>query len=99
MSVYEVLKEIGIEEKDALLVLNKSDQAREMTHFNSLLNRYPNAVAVSAKTGEGFDRLHTVVGDALSRSFQDVDIEMSVGNGKTPGIPRSQRRNRFHAVS
>ena len=82
MSVYDVLKEIGIEEKDALLVLNKSDVAREMPHFNSLLNRYPNAIAVSAMTAEGFDRLHTVVGDALSRSFQDVDIEMSVGNGK-----------------
>ena len=77
-----MLKEIGIEEKDALLVLNKSDVARQMPHFNSLLNRYPNAIAVSAMTAEGFDRLHTVVGDALSRSFQDVDIEMSVGNGK-----------------
>lgn len=82
MSVYDVLKEIGIEEKDALLVLNKSDAARDMAHFNALLNRYPNAVAVSAKTKEGFDRLHQVVSDALSRSFQDVDIEMSVSNGK-----------------
>ncbi|QEG23176.1 GTPase HflX [Mariniblastus fucicola] len=82
MSVYDVLEEIGIKEKDALLVLNKSDVARDMPHFNSLLNRYPNAIAVSAKTKEGFDRLHSVVGDALSRSFQDVDIEMSVGNGK-----------------
>ena len=82
MSVYDVLKEIGIEEKDALLVLNKSDAARELLHFNSLLNRYPNAIAVSAKTGEGFDRLHDVVGEALSRSFQDVDIEMSISNGK-----------------
>jgi len=82
ISVYEVLKEIGIEEKDAILVLNKIDAALEMPHYNSLLERYSNAVAVSAKTGEGFDKLHKVVGDALSRSFQDVDVEMSVSNGR-----------------
>ncbi len=82
VSVYEVLKEIGIEEKDAILVLNKIDAALEMPHYNSLLERYSNAVAVSAKTGEGFDKLHKVVGDALSRSFQDVDVEMSVSNGR-----------------
>jgi len=82
ISVYDVLREIGVEEKDTLLVLNKIDQARELPHYNSLLERYSNAVAVSAKTGDGFDRLHTVVGDALSRSFQNVDIEMSVSNGR-----------------
>ncbi len=82
LSVIDVLKEIGIEEKDTLLVLNKTDAAKDLPHYNSLLNRYPNAVAVSAKSKDGFKRLHRVVGDALSRSFQDVDIEMSIGNGK-----------------
>ena len=47
-----------------------------------MINRYPNAVSVSSKTRLGFERLHSIVSDALSRSFQDVDIEMHVGNGK-----------------
>ena len=81
-SVYEVLQELGIEEKDTLLVLNKVDQAENLATFDSVLNRYPNAVAVSAKTKKGFEKLHSVVSDALSRSFQNVDIEMSVTNGK-----------------
>jgi GTP-binding protein HflX len=81
-SVYEVLKEIGIEEKDTLLVLNKVDQVQNPGNLDAILNRYPNAVPVSAKTKLGFERLHTVVSDALSRSFLNVDIEMSVGNGK-----------------
>lgn len=81
-SVYDVLQELGIEEKDTLLILNKTDQVSDVATYDAVLNRYPNAVPVSAKKGEGFKRLHTVVSDALSRSFQDVDIEMSVANGK-----------------
>lgn len=81
-SVYEVLQELGIEEKDTLLILNKTDQVADVATYDAVLNRYPNSVPISAKTGDGFKRLHSVVSDALSRSFQDVDIEMSVANGK-----------------
>lgn len=81
-AVYEVLKEIGIEEKDTLLVLNKVDQIDNPSALDAMINRYPNAVPVSAKTKLGFEKLQSVVSDALSRSFQDVDIEMHVGNGK-----------------
>lgn len=81
-SVYDVLKEIGIEEKDTLLVLNKVDQVEKPSQLTALRSRYKNAICVSAKTKSGFDELHKVVSDALSRSFQDVDIEMDVSNGK-----------------
>ena len=81
-AVYDVLKELGIEEKDALLVLNKVDEILDPSRLDALLNRYSNAIPVSAKTKIGFEKLHRVVGDALSRSFQDVDIEMSISNGK-----------------
>ena len=81
-AVYDVLKELEIEEKDTLLVLNKVDQIHDPSRLDALLNRYTNAIPVSAKTKIGFEKLHSVVGDALSRSFQDVDIEMSISNGK-----------------
>jgi GTP-binding protein HflX len=81
-SVYGVLQEIGVEAKDTLLVLNKVDHVQSISQLETVLRRYPNAVPVSAKTRLGFERLQTVVSDALSRSFQDVDIEMSVANGK-----------------
>lgn len=81
VAVYDVLKEIGVEEKDTLLILNKIDGI-DSTKLSAILNRYSNAVPVSAYTGEGFEKLHSVVSDALSRSFQDVDIETSVSNGK-----------------
>lgn len=80
-AVYDVLEEIGIEEKDTLLILNKVDNASP-TQLDAVLNRYPTAVQVSAKTGQGSGDLLQAVSDALSRFFRDVDIEFDVGNGK-----------------
>ncbi len=81
-AVYTVLEEIGIQEKDTLLVLNKIDNLGSHQQLQSVLRRYPNAVPVSARTGEGADRLAIAVSDALSRSFRDVDVTMNVDNGK-----------------
>ena len=46
------------------------------------MNRYPHAVGVSAKTREGFEQLHAVVSNALSRTFRNVDIILPVQDGK-----------------
>tara|TARA_B100000945_G_scaffold320147_1_gene329291 strand:+ start:1579 stop:2907 length:1329 start_codon:yes stop_codon:yes gene_type:complete len=81
-SVYEVLEEIGIEEKDTLLVINKVDQIQDTHQLDLILNRYPNAVAISAVTREGFESLAMAVSDALSRSFLDLMVETGVGNGR-----------------
>lgn len=81
-AVYEVLKELHIEEKDTLLVLNKVDAAASRYQIDALLSRYPNAVPISAKTGLGLPQLAAKVSNALSRNFVDVDIETGVDNGK-----------------
>ncbi len=81
-AVFAVLEELEIDEKDALLVLNKVDGCESQSQIQAVLNRYPNAVVVSALTGDGIDKLSLAVSDALSRSFLDVDINMSVANGK-----------------
>ena len=81
-AVYHVLEELGIEEKDTLLVVNKIDAVSDRALVDAVLRRYPNAVPVSARTGEGLDRLAVAVSDELSRSFRVVDVEMGVGNGR-----------------
>jgi GTP-binding protein HflX len=81
-SVYDVLRDLGIDEKDTLLILNKIDAIEDVAQLDSVLNRYPNGVPISAQTREGFDQLHKVVSDALSRSFRDVTIETDISNGK-----------------
>jgi GTPase len=81
-SAYAVLEEIGIQRKDTLLVINKIDALPDRIRLDGLLNRYPNAVAISARTGFGLDNLASAVSEALSRNFLDVDVEMKVDNGK-----------------
>ncbi|REJ65303.1 MAG: GTPase HflX [Planctomycetota bacterium] len=81
-SVYEVLEQLGIEEKDTVLVLNKVDAVEDRATLDAIRLRSPNAVFVSARSGQGIEELAHVVGEELSRSFVDVDVETSAANGK-----------------
>ncbi len=92
-AVRDVLHEIGIDEKDTLLVLNKSDAVESTAHLQGVMHRYPNAILLSAHKREGLDRLAIGVSDALSRSFRDVEIEMGVDNGKLMAYLAASRGN------
>jgi len=81
-AAYAVLEEIGIEQKDTLLVINKVDALPDRIRVEGLLNRYPDAIPISAKNGFGMANLSAAVSEALSRSFLDVDVEMNVDNGR-----------------
>jgi GTP-binding protein HflX len=80
-AAFGVLAEIGLQQKDTLLVLNKIDMLPDPQRLDGLLNRYANAIPISARSGTGLDRLAAAVADALSRTFLDVDVEMGVDNG------------------
>jgi GTP-binding protein HflX len=96
-SAYQVLGEIGIDQKDTLLVINKVDAMPDRARLDGLLSRYPTAVPISARDGAGLGQLATAVSDALSRRFRDVDVELGVDNGRVMaylaahGDVRSQR--------
>jgi GTP-binding protein HflX len=81
-AVYKVLEELGIREKDTILVLNQIDAVTEPGALETLQQRYPLAIPVSARTGEGLTRLATAVSDALTQHFLDVDVETGVANGR-----------------
>ncbi len=81
-AVYDVLEEIGFEEKDTLLALNKVDVPEAELRMEGILNRYPNAIPISARSGKGGLQLAAAVSDALSRTFCNVDVETGVSNGK-----------------
>lgn len=81
-SVYEVLDELDIREKDTLLVLNQVDAIESPGTLEALMQRYPAALPISARTGAGLSRLAAAVSDALTRHFLDVDIELEVSNGR-----------------
>ncbi len=81
-SVYGVLEEIGIEEKDTLLLLNKIDCVQHRERLDVIYDRYPSAVPVSGVTGFGLKRMTQAVSDALSQHFREIDIRFSASDGK-----------------
>ncbi|MBN1588905.1 MAG: GTPase HflX [Pirellulales bacterium] len=81
-ATYRVLEELGIDKKNTLLVLNKIDMLPDRAKLDSLRNRYPNAVAISAQSGRGLDELAAAVSRSLSRGFVELDVEMGVDNGR-----------------
>jgi GTP-binding protein HflX len=81
-AVRGVLAEIGVEETDTLLVLNKVDAVADPVVRDALLARYPRAVTISARTGAGLPELAEIVSDCLGRGFRDVDVETALGNGR-----------------
>ena len=83
-AVYGVLRELEIEEKDTLLVLNKVDQLSSSLALEALRNRYPNAVTISAKSGEGLAGFAQAVSEALSSDFLDLEVEVPISDGRTP---------------
>jgi GTPase len=82
VAVYDVLEELGITEKDTILALNKVDQVTDRTTIEALRTRYPNAVLISAATGDGLSRLANVVSESLSHDFLDLEIQLDASNGK-----------------
>jgi GTP-binding protein HflX len=103
-AVFHVLEDLGIDEKDALLVLNKTDRLPSDSLSQKVLARYPNAIPISAVTRDGLDKFALAVSDALSKTFRDVDIETGVDNGKlmayvaAHGEILSQRYNESRVV-
>jgi GTP-binding protein HflX len=72
-AVAEVLDEIGAAEVPRLLVLNKIDLV-DRDGRAALANRQPDAVQVSAATGEGLDRLRRRLAEAARSRLTPVEV-------------------------
>lgn len=82
-AVYGVLQELGIDEKQTLLVINKIDLPGAAERMQAVQNRYRHSVAVSARSGQGLDVLAKSVSTALSAGFVTLSIRLDVSDGKT----------------
>jgi GTP-binding protein HflX len=97
-SVRAVLDEIDAEEIPQLLVLNKIDVVDPLAR-RRLANRHPDAVQVSARTGEGLDLLKQRVAEFFADRFVDVRLLLPHDSGSTlsalyeSGAPISARED------
>jgi GTP-binding protein HflX len=79
-AVNEVLHEIGADELPVELVINKID-AVDVLHRRRLANRYPDALQVSALTGEGLDALRARIADRFAERFEPVRLLLPYEEG------------------
>jgi len=79
-AVNGVLHDIGADELPIELVLNKVDAADEARR-RALSNRYPDALQVSALTGEGLDDLRTRIADRFADLFEPVRLLLPYKDG------------------
>jgi GTP-binding protein HflX len=79
-AVDDVLDEIGAGEQPRLLVLNKADALDAESRLDVGL-RHPDAVLVSALTGEGIDELGERIQQEFERSLADVELLLPYSEG------------------
>ncbi len=64
----EVMAELGAEDKPVLTVLNKIDRLEDPQRLKALQALFPEAVSISARSGEGLDTLQHTFIDYLSQA-------------------------------
>jgi GTPase len=79
-AVDEVLHEIDAEAAPRVLVLAKADKVDEERRLE-LRNRHPNAILVSAVTGEGIEDLTVRIEDEFARTLQEVELLIPYDEG------------------
>jgi GTP-binding protein HflX len=93
-AVREVLAEVGAEEVPELVVVNKLDLV-EPDDVLQLRSDWPDAVFVSARTGEGIDKLR----DAIERALPQPDTTLTVCIPYVRGDLVSRLRSRGEVLS
>ncbi len=81
-TVNEVLREIGVDSHDPLVVLNKADAIADRSVLDVLRARHADSIVVSAQSGAGLEKLAQAVATRLGDGYLDAEIETSVGNGR-----------------
>jgi GTP-binding protein HflX len=79
-AVDEVLEEIGATEVPRLIALNKLD-VLEDAEARRIVDRFPEAVGISAVTGEGVDELLDRVGVDLEKAAVEVEAVLPYSQG------------------
>ena len=84
-AVNEVLKEIGCDSTETIMVLNKTDAVPPQLEidFNLLRRDYPEAVAISALKAEGLERLKVEIRERARSNAKPLTLSVHAGDGKT----------------
>ena len=102
-AVDAVLAELGARELPVELVLNKMD-AVDPLRRRRIGNRFPDALQISARTGEGLDTLRARVAERFAERFREVRLLVPYEDGRVLtelyelGAPIEERIDRSDGV-
>ncbi len=83
-TVNHVLEEsLALTDRDELLVLNKIDCVEDIVAMNRLRSAFPDAIEVSALTGQGVDTLVAAIEEFDNDSRQIISLTLDAGDGRT----------------
>ena len=71
-----VLTELGADTKQMLIVFNKVDKVSDPAALVALRRHFPDAVSVSALTGEGMDELVERISEFVARGTMTVELRL-----------------------
>jgi len=92
-SVESVLRELDCDQKDMLVLLNKSDNIADKGVFESVQTVFPDAICISAKTGLNLNQLSAVVAEKVRGDRVRVRITLSHADGKIQSYLHTVGRN------
>jgi GTP-binding protein HflX len=86
-AVEEVLEELGAGDKTVITALNKLDaidqqDEEQAERLRTALVESPNAVAISALTGQGLDALRAMIDDVLRRQMAPINVLIPYNHGE-----------------
>ncbi len=91
-SVEKVLGEIGCGDNERLAILNKIDAVADIEAYEILGTLFPDAICVSAKTGQGIEQLRDAVAERYRGGESLVRAKMNHANGKAQSFLRAHGR-------
>jgi GTP-binding protein HflX len=81
-AVQAVLAELECAGKPTILVFNKVDRFRDPVEREILVRRFPESLAISARTGAGFEELTRRLSEILTRQLRDLEVSIPQSEGK-----------------
>jgi GTPase len=72
----KVLTDLGADTKQMLVVFNKVDKVSDRLALSALRRHFPDAVSVSATTGEGMEELVERISEFVARGTMTVDLRL-----------------------
>jgi GTP-binding protein HflX len=81
-AVNDVLSKIGAKDKDTLILFNKADRLRDSVELTLLSRTHPDALGISARTGQGLDVLAERMARILASRLVELEVDIPQSEGR-----------------